>query len=326
MASSKSVVLAALVANGLIAITKFIGFLLTGSPSMLSETYHSLSDTGNQVLLLTGLQYGKTTPTEHHPYGRGKAQFFYSFLVSVFLFGIAGVSSAKHGYTAIKNAVSNGDHHAETTDVIIQGVNITELVPVELFWINIAVLTAAFLFESYAMYKATKGIKRIQKENGYTTFIETFKKTTNVTTLTAFTEDFVALLGILLAFIGVISTQYLGNPIYDAATSLIIGILLMGAAIALAWENKRLILGENMQPSDEEKIKQTLLEFTEITSVSDLRTLYFGPDTVLVNVRVKTQENLTSDEIESVITQARNQLKTLNKDIKTVYIEPIHTH
>ena len=90
MASSKSVVLAALVANGLIAILKFIGFLLTGSAAMLSETYHSISDTGNQVFLLIGIRYSGRDRTRKHPFGYGKAQFFYSFLVSVFLFGIAG--------------------------------------------------------------------------------------------------------------------------------------------------------------------------------------------------------------------------------------------
>src|SRR6056297_3526574 len=101
MASSKSVVLAALVANAAIAVLKFVGFLLTGSPAMLSETYHSISDTGNQIFLLIGLRYGERDPTRSHPFGYGKAQFFYSFLVSVLLFGIAGWESATHGYHAI---------------------------------------------------------------------------------------------------------------------------------------------------------------------------------------------------------------------------------
>ena len=90
MAGSRSVVLAALVANGAIAVLKFVGFLLTASPSMLSETYHSISDTGNQVLLLVGLRYGSREADRRHPFGYGKAQFFYSFVVSMLLFGIAG--------------------------------------------------------------------------------------------------------------------------------------------------------------------------------------------------------------------------------------------
>lgn len=90
MASSKSVVIAALIANGAIAVLKFLGFLLTGSPAMLSETYHSVSDTGNQVFLLVGIRYSEREASDRHPFGYGKAQFFYSFLVSVLLFGIAG--------------------------------------------------------------------------------------------------------------------------------------------------------------------------------------------------------------------------------------------
>src|SRR6056297_387816 len=108
MGSSTSVVLAALVANGAIAVMKFVGWLLTGSPSMLSETYHSISDTGNQVFLLIGIRFGSKEASRLHPFGYGKAQFFYSFLVSVLLFGIAGWESAKHGYEALVHGVHGG--------------------------------------------------------------------------------------------------------------------------------------------------------------------------------------------------------------------------
>lgn len=320
MASSKSVVMAALVANGLIAITKFIGYLLTGSPSMLSETYHSISDTGNQVLLLAGISYGTTNPTEHHPYGRGKSRFFFAFLVSVLLFGVAGIKSVQHGYHAIQNTL-HGTTHTGGTDIIIQGINLTQIVPFDVFWINVGVLLLAFSFESYAMHKATLGIKAIQNENGYNGIIETFRETKNVTTLTAFTEDFIALVGIVLAFIGIVASRYLGNPIYDAVTALIIGVLLMGAAVALAWENKRLLLGEGMSKSDEQAIENTITDFTDVIDVFDLRTAYFGPDTVLVTVRVEMQDSLDSDEIEALNQEIKTQLKELNPDIEIVYIE-----
>ena len=111
---------------------------------MLSETYHSVSDTGNQILLLTGIRYGSLEPTERHPFGKGKSQFFYSFLVSVLLFGIAGFQSMMHGYNAIQHSLSGATHRAEAADVIIQGINLTNLVPVETFWVNIAVLFLAF--------------------------------------------------------------------------------------------------------------------------------------------------------------------------------------
>lgn len=322
MASSKSVVIAALVANGLISITKFFGYILTGSPSMLSETYHSISDTGNQVLLLTGIRYGDTEPTGEHPFGRGKSRFFFSFLVSVFLFGIAGFQSTKHGYSAVKSALSeSGGHSSEAADVIIQGVNLTELIPVDTFWINITVLLAAFVFEMYALYKANQGIQRIQEENGYDGIVETFKKTSEVTTLTAFTEDTVALIGIVLALVGIIATRVTENPIFDAATSLIIGILLMFVAVALAWENKRLLLGESMEPSKEDALRNIVEDFENVNSISEFKTLYFGPKKVLVTMNIEFKDDLNTSEIEDATQSIEKKLKEHDDTVGSVYVE-----
>lgn len=322
MASSKSVVIAALIANGLISVTKFIGYLLTGSPSMLSETYHSISDTGNQILLLAGIRYGSSEPTDTHPFGKGKSEFFYSFLVSVLLFGIAGFQSTMHGYHAIKKALSPSSHgSSETADVIIQGIDLTSLVPFEAFWINIIVLSAAFIFELYALNKANKGIKRIKEENDYNSIIETFRKTTDVTTLTAFTEDGVALIGIVLAFIGIVSTRILENPIFDAATSLIIGLMLMVVAILLAWENKRLLLGESMEKSKENLVRKTINDFEGINSIVGLKTLHFGPENVIITSKVEFSNEKSLQDIENITNRIEKQLKQLDIDIKTVYIE-----
>lgn len=322
MASSKSVVIAALIANGLIAITKFIGYLLTGSPSMLSETYHSISDTGNQVLLLTGIRYSKSGQTEKHPFGRGKSQFFYSFLVSVLLFGIAGLQSARHGYSALRDALSeSAGNHAGQSDVIIQGINITELIPVETFWVNIGVLSVAFIFELWALYKANKGIQRIKQENKYDGIVETFRKTTDVTTLTAFTEDTVALIGIVVAFIGIVATRILENPIYDAATSLIIGFLLMFVAVALAWENKRLLLGESMEGSKRDSIKDIINSQDSIESIVDFKTVYFGPKNVLVTVSVEFKDGLSATDIEDITADLNEKIKSSNEDVKSIYIQ-----
>lgn len=323
MASSKSVVIAALIANGLISITKFIGYILTGSPSMLSETYHSISDTGNQILLLVGLDYSEDDPSQRHPFGKGKTQFFYSLLVSVLLFGIAGVQSTKHGYSAVKEALGDsGGHSEEAADVIVQGFNLTEFVPVETFWVNIGVLLAAFVFELWALYKANKGIKRIKNEEGYDGIVETFRKTTDVTTLTAYTEDTVALIGIVLALVGILSTKILENPIFDAASSLIIGILLMFVAVALAWENKRLLIGESMRADDEDLLKKVVEEFDDVESVLSIKTTYFGPDRALVAVKADFKDDVSSAQVEDTIEQIPEQMKDIDDDVSSVYIEP----
>ena len=174
MAGSKSVVLAALVANGAIAVLKFVAFLLTGSPSMLSETYHSISDTGNQVFLLIGIRYSGKSPSGDHPFGYGKAQFFYSFLVAVLLFGIAGWESLKHGVEAIRHG-----HSAAPGTVTLAGVTFDAV------YVSVAVLLGAIAFESYAFVKANAELRRQMEEYGWTGLVEAFQKTSDVTTLTA---------------------------------------------------------------------------------------------------------------------------------------------
>src|SRR6056297_2251041 len=162
MASSTSVVLAALFANGAIAALKFGGFLLTGSPAMLSETYHSISDTGNHVFLLIGIKYGAQEANRTHPFGHGKAQFFYSLLVSVMLFGIAGWESARHGYSAL----THGGVHRATEDVTLLRWTFDPI------FVNYAVLIGAILFESYALWKAYQGMTRQMEKYGWTSFRE----------------------------------------------------------------------------------------------------------------------------------------------------------
>jgi len=160
MASSTSVVLAALFANGAIAILKFGGYLLTGSPAMLSETYHSISDTGNQIFLLVGIKYGAQEANRSHPFGHGKAQFFYSLLVSVMLFGIAGWGSARHGLSALRG----GRRPPSQRDVTLLG---TQIDPI---YVNYAVLLGAIAFESYALWKAYRGMSRQMDEYGWSSF------------------------------------------------------------------------------------------------------------------------------------------------------------
>lgn len=212
MASSKSVVIAALFANAVIAVLKFVGFLLTGSAAMLSEVYHSISDTGNQVFLLIGIRYSSREADRTHPFGYGKAQFFYSFLVAVLLFGIAGWESVTHGYHAIMYP------EPVTPDpVTLFGHSIPAV------WVNYAVLIGAIVFESYALRQAYLEVINQMREQGWESIPEVFHKTSDVTTLTAFTEDTVALSGVGIALLGIFLSRVTGNPLFDAVASFIIG-------------------------------------------------------------------------------------------------------
>ena len=318
MASSKSVVLAALFANGAIAILKFVGFLLTGSAAMLSETYHSVSDTGNQVFLLIGIRYGGRDADRRHPFGYGKAQFFYAFLVSVFLFGIAGWESAKHGYNAL---TTHGGHAggADTVDFLFISFQAPGFDPV---LVNYAVLSIGILFETYAFKKAYSAMKIQIEENDWSGFREAFRKTSDVTTLTALTEDTIALAGLFLALGGVFLEQQTGDPVYDAIAALLIGIMLMGFAVALAWENKRLILGESLPADEEEKLRAIVEGREEVERLVDFRTVYFGPERIVVSADVEFRPGLSGTEVDEQITAIEEALMDANDSVRKVYVEP----
>ena len=313
MASSKSVVVAALIANGAIAILKFIGFLLTGSAAMLSETYHSISDTGNQVFLLIGIRYGSKGASRRHPFGYGKAQFFYSFLVSVFLFGIAGWESAKHGYEALTHGHTPGKG---TATLPVVGITFDAV------FVNYAVLVGAIVFEAYAFKKAYVAMQRQIDRHGWSGFREAFRKTSDVTTLTALTEDTIAMAGAGIALFGVFLSRQTGNPVFDAVSALLIGIMLMGFAVALAWENKRLLLGESLPVGEEAMLKSVVADHESVTGIVDFRTVYFGPERLLVAADVVFDPDLDAAVIDERITAIEGALIDAEPHVKKVYIEP----
>ncbi|KTG08135.1 cation transporter [Haloprofundus marisrubri] len=312
MAGSKSVVIAALIANGAIAVMKFLGYLLTGSPSMLSETYHSISDTGNQVFLLVGIRYSGKKPDREHPFGYGKSQFFYSFLVAVMLFGIAGWESAKHGYEAIMHP----GHGAGYQVIEFLGFNFNSV------WVNVVVLVGAIGFETYAFVKANEELQRQIREFNWSGIPEAFRKTSDVTTLTAFTEDAIALGGAAIALVGVLLSFFLGAPIYDAVASLVIGFLLMGFAIALAWENKRLLIGESLPADIEQKLRSIVADHPGVTGIDSFRSMYVGSGEALINTEVRFDGELVTGDIDTDIAQLKSKLKQADSRVSIVNIEP----
>ncbi len=311
MAESRSVVIAALIANGAIAVMKFVGFTITGSPAMLSETYHSISDTGNQVFLLIGLRFGERGRSAKHPFGTGKAEFFYSFLVAVLLFGIAGWESARHGWHAITHPTVRGPGEAAVLGFSFPGI-----------WVNYAVLVGAIAFEAWAFKKAYAGMQAEMDAHGWQSIRETFSKTTNTVTLTAFTEDALAGFGAGLALFGIWLSRVTGNPLYDAVASFLIGLLLMGFALVLAWENKRLLLGEGFFAEDQRELRSIITETEGVVDVVDLRSVYFGPEDALVTASVEFEDGMTTGEIESRVAALEERIMAWDADINTVFIQP----
>jgi cation diffusion facilitator family transporter len=309
---STGVVIAALIANGAIAVLKFGGYLLTGSPSMLSEAYHSVSDTGNQVFLLIGIRYGAREANRTHPFGYGKAQFFYAFLVSVLLFGIAGWESAKHGYSALFH--HSGEHVAR--EISRFGYTFPRV------WVNYAVLLAAIGFETWALKKANDSIRAQMRTYGWGDLREAFSKTSNVVVLTALTEDAIALAGAAIALVGVFLTDVTGNPVFDAAAALLIGLLLMGFAIALAWQNKRLLLGESLPKADEDELRAVAAENGSVAEVMEFRTVFFGAERALVTAVVRFDAEMDTETIDDAIADIESRLMAADERVKKVYVEP----
>ncbi|MUV85486.1 cation diffusion facilitator family transporter [Natronomonas sp. CBA1123] len=318
MAGSTGVVLAAMFANGGIAVLKFIGFLLTGSPSMLAETYHSISDTGNQVLLLVGIKYSQQDASRTHPFGYGKAQFFYAFLVSVLLFGIAGWESLKHGISEVRA----GGHQSEAGPAEFLGYTIDITPPVDPFWIVVAILLGGITFETYAFVKANAELRRQMETYGWSGYREAFDRTSDLTTLTAFTEDTVALAGLVVALFGIVATRITENPIYDAFSAVVIGVLLMGFAVLLAIENKRLILGESLASDVESDLRRIVESQESVTHVDDFRTMFIGSGQVLVTADVSFDSGLTTEEVNTGISEMEAAMRERDDRVKTVYIEP----
>ncbi|QLD85594.1 cation diffusion facilitator family transporter [Natronomonas halophila] len=315
---STGVVVAAMFANGAIAVLKFLGFLLTGSPSMLAETYHSISDTGNQVLLLVGIKYSQQEANRAHPFGYGRAQFFYAFLVSVLLFGIAGWESLKHGYEELRH----GGHETEAGAAEFLGYTIDIPLPVDPFWVSVAILLGAIVFEVYAFVKARAELKRQMDQYGWSGYRETFERTSDITTLTAFTEDTVALIGLVVALVGIFATRITENPVYDAAGAVVIGILLMVFAILLAIENKRLILGESLEKTAENDLREIIASGDGILGIDDLQTTFVGPQKVLVVGDVRFETDLSPADVDLAIEDVENTLREADDRVAFVYIEP----
>ena len=303
--SSKRAVYAALFGNLGISIAKLIAALLTNSSAMWSETYHSFSDTFNQVLLLIGIKTSSRVPTERHPFGYGKEQFFWSFIVATLLFGISGILSFEKGFASIFDPV----HQIVNTNI------------------SYAILLISAVFEGNALRIAFNLFKgnieaRGEKVNLHKLFTE-FQESKDPTILTVIVEDSAALLGIAIAAIGIYLSDVTNNMIYDALGSILIGAVLMLFAFFLAKENRALLIGEAMSKKDLVRIIESVLKIPEVNRVITLRTMHFGPKDVLVAMEVSIVDNITTDQIEQVIDTIEDRIKSVI-DVKTsskIYVE-----
>lgn len=292
---SKKVIFAALIGNGLIAITKFIASALTGSSAMLSEGIHSTVDTGNQILLLLGLKRAKKPASKEFPFGHGKEIYFWSFIVAIMIFGVgAGISI----YEGIHSVL---DPH-----------------PIQNPLTNYVVLGLAMVFEGFAWYFAWKEFRKVKGKRG---FFDTVSKEKDPTIFVVLFEDTAAMLGLIVAFLGIWLGQVTGILILDGVASIVIGIILALTAAWLAYETKGLLIGESANMDIIDGVTSLANSFNSIDTVNETLTMHMGPNFILLTLSVDFKNNLDTGSIERSISQITKKIKSEYPGIKRVFIE-----
>lgn len=291
-------VYAALAANLLIAISKFVAGFISGSSAMLAEGAHSLADTTNQIFLLISLSTSKSEPDEEHPYGYGQDRFFWSFLVAVGLFVAGAVFSIYEGITAITSESEGGQS----------------------FLIAYIVLGAAFVFEGIALVVSTREFRRAAREEGRS-FREHFKTTRNTTMKVPLYEDVAALTGIVIAAGGLFATQMTGNHVYDGVASIGVGLVLIFVAWELGTDSRALLLGAAVPQDDRERLRETIASFPEVTHVLRLLTMHLGPNAVLVNAEIHVIDGLDTDRIEDLLERITQTMRDEVPEVAQTFIE-----
>jgi cation diffusion facilitator family transporter len=293
--SSKKVIYAALAGNSLITVTKFAAATITGSSAMFSEGIHSLVDTGNQILLLHGLKKAQRPACKRFPFGHGKEVYFWSFAVAILIFAVgAGVSL----YEGIIHTL-----HPK---------------PIGSPLINYIVLGLAMLFEGAAWYFAFTEFTKAKGKWGY---IEAVQRGKDPIMFVVLFEDSAAMLGIIVAFLGVFLADKTGILIFDGIASIIIGLILGGTAVWLAYETKGLLIGESANRSVVKGIREIILKFDGINKINEVLTMHMGPDFILVNISIDFQDDIPAGDLEEIIASMDMQIKESFPTVKRIFME-----
>jgi cation diffusion facilitator family transporter len=290
-------VVAALLANTGIAITKFAAWGLTQSASMLAEAIHSVADAGNQVLLLVGGKRAQREANELHQFGFGRERYVYSFIVAIVLFSVGGLFALYEGWHKIH------DPH---------GIDNWK-------WVPVAVLVAAIIMETFSFRTAIVEANKVRGPVSWGKFIRNARSPELPVILL---EDFAALTGLVLALIGVVLTLATGNGIYDGLGSMAIGALLVCVAIFLAIEMKSLLLGESATRESQQKIVAAIENTPGVQRLIHIKTLHLGPEEVLVAAKVGVEPTSDAAVVAETINAAERAIREAEPMSIHVYIEP----
>jgi cation diffusion facilitator family transporter len=294
-------IIAALLANLGIAVTKFVAWFLTGSSSMLAESIHSVADSGNQALLLVGGRRARRQATPEHPFGFGRERYIYAFIVSIVLFSVGGLFALYEGYHKLS--------HPEPIDTWQ--------------WVPVTVLVVAIGLESFSFRTAIVESNHVRGNTSWKSFVRRAKAPELPVVLL---EDFAALVGLVFALLGVGLTLITHNGAWDGVGTVAIGLLLVCVAVFLAIETKSLLLGESATDSDVRKIEQAILAGGDSTHGVDriihMKTLHLGPEELLVAAKIGVQHDETAAEVAREIDAAEQRIREAVPIARVIYLEP----
>jgi cation diffusion facilitator family transporter len=289
-------IFAALGANLLIALAKILAWAFSGSASMLAEGVHSLADSANQLLLLVGGRKSRRKADDEHPFGYGRERYVYAFVVSIILFSIGGVFSLYEGIDKIR--------HPHTLEVP---------------WLPILVLVIAIAAESFSLRTALREARPHKGTGSWFGFIRRSKSPELPVLLL---EDTAALTGLVLAFLGVGLTIVTGNSLFDALGTVAIGVLLILVALVLGIETKSLLVGEGASADDVAKIRDAITSGPEVEAIIHMKTLYLGPEELLVGVKVAISGRHLLADVASAINAVEARIRAVVPVARVIYVEP----
>ncbi|MFC9929611.1 cation diffusion facilitator family transporter [Streptomyces sp. NPDC127190] len=289
-------IVAALGANLAIAASKFVAFAFSGSSSMLAEGVHSLADSGNQFLLLIGGKRAEREATPQHPFGYGRERFIYAFLVSIVLFSIGGMFAIYEGYEKILHP------HALKS----------------WYW-PVGVLVFAVIAEGFSFRTAIKESNELRGTLSWAQFIRRAKAPELPVVLL---EDFGALIGLVLALLGVGLAVLTGDGVWDGIGTVCIGVLLVCIALVLAAETKSLLLGEAAGLDVVKKIEEATVDGKTVTGIIHMRTLHLGPEELLIAAKIAVRHDDTAAEVAAAINAAETRIRTAVPIARVIYLEP----
>lgn len=292
---STSVVVAAFLANLGIAAAKFVAFLLTRSAAMLAEAVHSLADTGNQGLLFLGRARSRRAPSEEHPFGYGSERYFWGFVVAVVLFTAGSVFALYEGVEKLLHP-----HELNSPEVVF------------------AVVGIGLVLESLSFRTAIRESNRVRGDAGWWTFV---RSATIPELPVVLLEDAAALVGLVLALVGVSLAEVTGHTEFDAAGSIAIGLLLGLVAMLLAREMKSLLIGESAGAAVVDSMRRAILAGPEARRVIHLRTMHLGPEELLVATKVEPSDEALPD-VAAAIDRIEARIRAAVPAARVIYVEP----